>query len=323
MLSRAIVAASFLAPLWVASPARALTVHGRVLVEPGGEPVARAAVLVEGDASQPRNAKVDEVWISFVPKVQVVAPGSTLTIADRDDESHTAHAWLGGKTLFNRASVPDEPPQTVALDTVGVVTLTCDIHRAMRAYVLVSRARASAVTGVDGTFELELGPGRYTARVWRFDDEDDVASPPGVEPGRAFRELDAARPWTFRVPPARRAAPPPPMAAPLEPEPPLTVGSTGFRQFQAIGGWPRGPWALVLAALTMAGGVLAAFGAIRLAARRGWSLLVPVSFGLSLAGASAALIYLGLNGAVGAALGLGTLIGTAVFAAEDQPKVES
>jgi len=304
-----------------------INVVGRVLAEPGGEPQTRAVVLIDGDASPgavegegpPATARLDEVWISFVPKVQVVAPGASLVMTDRDDESHTVHAWLGHETLFNRAAVPGEPAQRIVLARVGVVTITCDIHQAMRAFVLVSRARASAITAADGTFTVAVAPGRHRVRVWRDGDDDDRASPPGVEPGRDAGEFDAGAPWTIRVPPARHVSAVAAVPPPLESDPPLTISASGFKQLHTIGGWPRGAWALVLAALAMAGGVVGAFRAMRLAARRNWPLGVPVGIGVCVAGASAALIYLGLNGAVGAALGLGTLIGTAVFAAEERP----
>ena len=90
--------------LSLVSTVSAETVRGRVWS--GDEPAARAAVLLEGDGAKVAEAAVDGVWISFVPKVQIVAPGSTLVLRDRDDESHSVHAWLGGETLFNVATVP-------------------------------------------------------------------------------------------------------------------------------------------------------------------------------------------------------------------------
>ncbi len=83
--------------------------------------------------------------------------------------------------------------------------------------------------------------------------------------------------------------------------------------------WPDGPWALVLAAFAMAAGVAGAFGNVQLALRRGWSMAAVVGLGVAAAGACAALTWVGLHGAVGAALGLGLVIGTAVFAAEERP----
>src|SRR5258706_898409 len=150
----------------------ALIVAGRVWS--GDAPAARAVVLFDGavPAAAPRIARVDEVWLSFSPKVQVVAPGSTLLFRDRDDESHTVHAWYRGHTLFNRASVPKGEEQRLTLDAPGVVTLTCDLHPEMRAFVVVSASPRSAVTDFDGRFSLDAAPGTYHAHVWRWDADD-------------------------------------------------------------------------------------------------------------------------------------------------------
>src|SRR5437879_3799124 len=84
-----------------------------------------------------------------------------LPVAAPDGHSPTVRAWYGGQTLFNRASVPHEPEQTVVLAHPGVVTVTCDLHAEMRAWVLVSESPFSAVGDVDGTFTVTAPPGRY------------------------------------------------------------------------------------------------------------------------------------------------------------------
>src|SRR5436190_898457 len=117
-------------------------------------------------APAPRTAHLDEVWLSFVPKVQVVAPGSTLVFRARDADSHTVHAWYGGQTLFNRASVPHGPEQEVVLGRPGVVAVTCDLHAEMRAWVLVSESPFAAIGDVDGTFTIAAPPGRYRVQLW-------------------------------------------------------------------------------------------------------------------------------------------------------------
>ena len=55
----------------------------------GEQPAARPVLLLDPVtgpvATAPRTARLDEVWLSFVPKVQVVPPGSNLP--DANDES--------------------------------------------------------------------------------------------------------------------------------------------------------------------------------------------------------------------------------------------
>src|SRR5581483_8432403 len=134
-----------------------------------GRPVQHSAILLEapGRTPAPRTARVDEVWLSFVPKVQVVAPGSTLIFAARDADSHTVHGWYRGKTLFNKASVPNGPEQRVVLDGEGIVTFNCELHAQMRAWVVVSSAPFAAVSDAEGKWTVDAPPGRYRVRVWQ------------------------------------------------------------------------------------------------------------------------------------------------------------
>jgi plastocyanin len=163
----------WLIPMLLGSTAWA-DVSGRVWS--GDHPAVRAVVLfspVGAPArSRQKKARLNEVWLSFVPKVQVVPPGSTLILSDHDDESHTVHAWLNGITLFNLASVPREAAQRIVLDRPGVVTITCDLHKEMRAFIVVSSSRYSAVTDLDGRFRVDAPAGSYQVQVWRPDGSD-------------------------------------------------------------------------------------------------------------------------------------------------------
>src|SRR5579871_146260 len=280
--------------------ARAATVSGRVLA--AGEPAWRVAVLLDGDApaAEPSAARLDVVWYSFVPKVQVVAPGSTLTLENHDDASHTAHARLNGVTVFHVATVPrrDGAPLTVTLPAEGAVRVACEMHDSMHALVVVSRSRFHAVTDEEGRFAVDgVPPGRYRVRaVW-------WGAPPhpsGEEPGDVFatvevREgasaaLDLDLPASARAE-ERRATHP--LAAGDRSRPPA--------DYRPRPSWPTGVAVYFAAFAALAAGLAAAVGALRLGRRRKWPLLASVMVGCALAFTAGVLYLAGLHGAVATA----------------------
>jgi plastocyanin len=307
-------------------------VRGRVLTSEGrGAP--HVAVLLEplekATAGTPspgkgaaRTARLDEVWISFVPKVQVVPVGTMLMLGNQDDESHTVHAWLGGETLFNLASVPEGREQAVKLIESGVVTLTCDVHPEMRGLIVVTHVPYSGVSGHDGNFTVSgVPPGRYRVRAVfdRRDERTPVELGAGGEVGLELATVEVAGvegpSLTLRLPPMSqrgRAA----WEVPRE-----GVGGTALaveppsyrRKF-----WPHGYWVYPAGVLALAFGLAAAIVSLRLAERRGASRLGVVLWVSGLAGVAGTMVVVGLHPGVATALGSGALLGVVILAAEDR-----
>src|SRR5579859_6709217 len=273
----------------------------------GDQAAARPVILLDPVAAQaspaPRTAHLDEVWLSFVPKVQVVPPGSTLVFRARDADSHTVHAWYGGRTLFNRASVPHGPEQQVVLEEAGLVTVTCDLHAEMRAWVLVSAAAYAAVGDVDGTFSVAAPPGRYRVSVWL----------PGDGAPQAIGERDLDATLELRLParaPAAVAAPKAVPAATKDRPPQLPSWLHAARR-----SWPRGTAAYVLSVVGAPVGFALAWLLFVAGARRRWSLATCMIFGCALAFALGALSAAGLSPAVATGLGFGAFMGTVLVGA--------
>lgn len=310
-------------------------VRGRVLTSEGREAPHVAVLLEPLDQEGPRpphgktaarTARLDEVWISFVPKVQVVPVGTMLLLGNQDDESHTIHAWLGGETLFNLASVPQGREQAVKLTEPGVVTLTCDVHQEMRGLIVVSHVPYWAVSGHDGTFAVSgLPPGRYRVRGV-FDRRDERApvelttgSEAGVELATVELKEAEAPALTLRLPPVAPSALSASRAAweasrdavqgtPIAVEPP-----SYRREF-----WPRGYWVYPAGMLALALGLAAAIASLRLGERRGVSRLGVVLWVSGLAAVGGAMVVVGLHPGIATALGSGALLGVVILAAEDR-----
>jgi hypothetical protein len=229
-----------------------------------------------------------------------------LVFVARDADSHIVHGWYGQKTLFNRASVPDGPEQRVVLDRAGLVTLTCDLHAEMRAWVIVSTAPYSAVTDADGSFQIEAPAGRYRVRVWRPGDTD--------AEGRDLGERTLSELTDLKLPALEKSltmvteTPPP-----APPRPPHLVPDWAKPDLRRS--WPGGNAAYVLSIVGVPLGFALAWSLFWLGARRRWSLAVGVLGGCALAFSLGALSVIGLSAAVATGLGFGAFMGTVLGSA--------
>jgi hypothetical protein len=59
-----------------------------------------------------------------------------------------------------------KPYPPVTFDQPGVVTLGCNIHDNMLAYIVVTAAPFFGRTGADGGFRADVPAGRYRVLVW-------------------------------------------------------------------------------------------------------------------------------------------------------------
>lgn len=293
-------------PCWAAAP-----LHGRVTI--GGRAAAFAVVAVDAPTppAAPQAVKLDEVWLSFYPKVQVVPPGSTLLLANHDEESHTVHAYLNGQTLFNRASVPGEATQRLLLPSAGVVSIVCDLHPAMSAFVLVDKARHYAISDSNGDFHFDTLPaGNYPLRVWHrrpginHNDRWD-ARPAVAVPSDAPLLIDLAADAQL-VPSLQPQS--------LPPSPPSPLPAWLRRLNEVNTQWPKTPrlaWWLSVVALL--GGLALAKLNLRIAELRRFAKSTALLIGCGLAFLAGISVLLGLHGAVASALGFGLFVGTVIF----------
>ncbi len=104
----------------------------------------------------------------YAPHVLTAVVGQTLQIRNTDDVLHNIHAYDEGQgTLFNLAQPIQNMVNKVSLDKPGVVTVKCDVHRWMLAYVVVAPHRYTAMTDENGTFRIDgIPPGSYQLRAW-------------------------------------------------------------------------------------------------------------------------------------------------------------
>jgi plastocyanin len=144
----------------------AVTVHKR-----DGRALPGAVVMIEAlDSSLPPAAPVatimDQVQLAFVPDVLVVPVRSTVQFPNSDAISHQVYSFSSARR-FQLPLYRGKPYPPVTFDQPGVVTLGCNIHDNMLAYIVVTAAPFFGRTGADGGFRADDVPaGRYRVLVW-------------------------------------------------------------------------------------------------------------------------------------------------------------
>jgi plastocyanin len=136
-----------------------------------GRALAGAVVTVEAESpalppSPPMRATMDQVNLEFVPDVLVVPVHSTVQFPNSDVIGHQVYSFSAARR-FQLPLYRGKPYPPVTFDEPGVVTLGCNIHDNMLAYIVVTRAPWFGRTDADGKWAApNLPAGRLRLRVW-------------------------------------------------------------------------------------------------------------------------------------------------------------
>ena len=149
---------------------------------PDGKPLAGAVVLVHGPARAPQPAGfvVDQVDLMFTPDLTVVPLGSSVRFPNSDKVSHQVYSFSPAKR-FQLPLYRGTPYAPTVFDKPGVVTLGCNIHDDMIAYLVVTDAGWSGRTGADGSWKADgLPAGDFRVEVWhpRLREKSDMLAQP-------------------------------------------------------------------------------------------------------------------------------------------------
>ncbi len=136
-----------------------------------GKPVEDAVVsarsLTAAAQARPNDEVVDQVDKEFVPHVKPVVVGSRVHFPNNDNVRHEVYSFSPAKRfqlpLYSGGTAP-----SVVFDKPGVVTLGCNIHDWMVAYVYVADTPYTGKTAKEGVAVLkDLPAGEYDVRVWQ------------------------------------------------------------------------------------------------------------------------------------------------------------
>ncbi|MBK7859701.1 MAG: carboxypeptidase regulatory-like domain-containing protein [Archangiaceae bacterium] len=110
---------------------------------------------------------IDQQGCMYTPRVQGGVLGQKVQVKNGDGTLHNVHGYNGTKTVFNQAQPPGSKPLLKELKKTEVLTVKCDVHAWMAAYVVLSSNTFFATTSADGTFAInDVPPGRYTVEAW-------------------------------------------------------------------------------------------------------------------------------------------------------------
>jgi plastocyanin len=168
---RALIA--FMIAASLALPARAADLVV-ALATPAGKPVPNAVVMVKPQGAAGRAPShlagpyvMSQKDMQFEPFVLVVPVGAEVSFPNLDPFRHHVYSFSQAKTfelkLYGRGEVP-----SVKFDKPGVVTLACNIHDNMSAYIRVVDTPFAAKTDARGEAVVRDVPaGAATLTVWQ------------------------------------------------------------------------------------------------------------------------------------------------------------
>ena len=178
---REVLRAIFIAVILTATPlasAASLVVQVR---SARGAPVRDAVVYAvpDGREAPPANqtAVMDQKNRTFIPHVLPIQTGTAVKFPNSDDIRHQVYSFSSAK-MFQLPLYTGTPANPIVFDKPGVVTLGCNIHDRMTAYIIVVATPHFAATGKSGRVTLSnLNAGKYALHVWHADQR---AEPPPV-----------------------------------------------------------------------------------------------------------------------------------------------
>jgi plastocyanin len=145
---------------------------------PDGHPLSGAVVTILPDGVPahpvaPVHAAMDQVDRAFAPDLLVIPVDSTVEFPNSDSVSHQIYSFSAAKR-FQLPLYRGKPYPPVVFDQPGVVTLGCNIHDEMLAYVLVTDAPFFGRTDKAGAWSVEVPRGSYHIAVWHPRIRDDA-----------------------------------------------------------------------------------------------------------------------------------------------------
>jgi plastocyanin len=111
-------------------------------------------------------AKLDQLNLKFVPHVLAITVGTKVAFPNSDITRHNVFSPDNTQNLHLGVYSQGEIKYKV-FDKAGVVTLLCNIHAEMSAYIVVTETPWRAISDAAGNYTIpDVPPGRYVLRVW-------------------------------------------------------------------------------------------------------------------------------------------------------------
>lgn len=137
---------------------------------PDGRPLAGAIVTAQPTAGPanpvpPVQAVMDQINRAFEPDLLVIPVRSTVAFPNSDTVSHQIYSFSPAKR-FQLPLYHGKPYPPTQFEQAGVVTLGCNIHDEMLAYVVVTDAPFFGRTAANGSWSAEVPSASYRVSIW-------------------------------------------------------------------------------------------------------------------------------------------------------------
>ena len=137
------------------------------------------------------SAEVQQRNRKFEPGITVVQTGTAMTFPNRDTIRHSVYSFSRAKS-FQLKMFPGKTAEPIVFDQPGIVTVGCNIHDEMAAWILVVDTPLVGKADSKGRFVFrDLKPGTYQLFAWY----------PGLDAASRQQTIvvDAAQPGEVRV----------------------------------------------------------------------------------------------------------------------------
>ena len=212
-MTRALLHLLFLLSLARPGPAATLRI---TLQDEKGKPVEDVVVsLVRADGPMPAVQPMSAVEIiqkdqQFGPYVTAVTVGTPVTFPNKDTVQHHVYSLSKPKKFEFPLYMPGKA-ETIVFDQPGIVTIGCNIHDWMLAYLVVLPTPWFAKTDARGVAVAAAPPGKFRLEVWHprlgtpvsldvtlSDSEPQpIQLPLSLKPDRRVRRLTEGKPGGY------------------------------------------------------------------------------------------------------------------------------
>lgn len=163
------IALPIVATLAVLAPTSARANDLNVSVtDQNGRPVEDAVVMIDAPGPPPRPGTftITQKDMTFVPHVLVVPAGSTVDFGNLDPFRHHVYSFSPARKfelkLFGKGQT-----RPVRFDKAGIVSIGCNIHDPMQAFIMVVTTQFAAKTSANGRLTLRNVPsGLQAVNIW-------------------------------------------------------------------------------------------------------------------------------------------------------------
>jgi plastocyanin len=142
------------------------------ILDRDGLPVPEVVVTARRIDAEPEAAtggaatRMNQHALAFEPHILIVQVGTAVEFPNADDVRHHVYSFSPARQ-FNFSIESGAIHESLRFNVPGIVTLGCNIHDDMLAYIVVVDTPHFAKTGPDGTAELTgLDAGRYELAIW-------------------------------------------------------------------------------------------------------------------------------------------------------------